>query len=56
MFSQFIRELKTLNRLPDFDTLGDSMRCCIHVRSLIHTWRLGVKEQTQQIPTFDKFL
>jgi hypothetical protein len=56
IFAQLVRELKGLRCLTKFDTVGNNLRCCSHIRSLIGVWRISVLQQTQQIPTFDQFL
>jgi len=56
LFAQLVRELKGLQCLTKFDTVGNNLRCCSHIRSLIGTWRISISQQTQQIPAFDKFL
>ena len=56
LFAHFVREVKNLKSLPNFDTIGDNIRCCVHVRSSINAWQLSMKQQSEQIPTFDKFL
>lgn len=56
IFATFIQKLTSLESLPNLDTLGDDIYCCTHVRLLIQTWKSKMKQQIQQIPTFDKFL
>jgi hypothetical protein len=56
IFSQFVRGLKNLKGLPNVDTLTDNIRCCAHHRPHIQAWQLSIKQQIQEIPTFDTFL
>jgi hypothetical protein len=56
LYAQFIRDLKHTKTLPNFETLGDNITCCIHVRPHIQAWHAAMKQQVQQIPTFDKFM
>jgi len=56
LFAQIVREIKGLRCLVDFNTIGDNLRCCTHVRTLLSAWRTSIQQETWLIPSFDQFL